>query len=103
MAHPRLNYTDAEHATVAPRAIGTVDTDTLSGSSSATAQLDRGLYEIVCTAACHYLQGGSSVAATTGNYYLPANTVRRIAVEGPDDDAYVAFIAASGTYYVMPL
>jgi hypothetical protein len=67
-------------------------------SSVASAQLTAGkFYYVIATTTCHFLQGASSVAATTSSNYLPAGMMVKIKVTDATTNGYVAFIKATGS------
>ncbi len=74
-----------------------------TGTQDRTAALAPGLYEIVSTTNCFFLQGGSSVAATTSSNPLPAWAPRLVWVEASVTDGYISAIreTTSGTIYAI--
>lgn len=66
--------------------------------------LTEGVYYIIASSLCYFLQGGSSVTATTSSHRLPADTlIGPIHVEGADASSkYISAIqdSAGGTLQI---
>lgn len=71
-------------------------TVSLSGTTARSGALGAGMYYVCADVACYFLQGGSSVDATTASNYLPAGAIVAMRVTSAAD-GYVAAILASGT------
>jgi len=98
-----LNITDARSQYYAPQYTQDPEQVTVDAAGKTSGKLSQGLHTMVATVACWYLQGGSSVSATTAKHYLPANTPMVLAVEGSSDQ-YVGVIrdSSDGKLIISP-
>ncbi len=74
-----------------------------TGTQGRTAVLVPGLYELVATTNCYFLQGAVGVEATTSSNPLPAWAPRLLYVETSSTEGYVSAIrdSVSGTLFVI--
>ena len=75
-----------------------------TGTAARSAQLTAGqLYYVTATTACHWLQGDSTVTATTSSNYLAAGASIWLRCADATSNGYVSFIQSSsgGSAYLM--